>query len=308
MITVNEINYLNFGKCVAISNGAIEIYVTVDFGPRIIRCGFVGGENFMLEDRDFSLKMSVADSEFDDDTFYIRGGHRCWISPERAPRVRYPDNKRVSYEHIGSKVIFYQEKQEANEVEISLEIEMSENANEIIINHIVKNTSYWPKEYAVWPITVLNGGGLAYIPMNIVRRGLLPNRNIVFWPYAKITDERAVFGDRYISLRHDSSVEGAFKVGINQERPWAVYFHHGDMFLKKYLVIDGGKYTDFGSTFEAYTDSNVLELESLGELKTVDSGETNSHIEKWILYKDVTVPVNEDEMDKIKDKYNLEEV
>ncbi len=140
-----EINYGVFGKCVSLSNGQIEIYVTVDFGPRIIRCGFVGGENFLKEDTEFILKTDVKDSKFDDDTFYIRGGHRCWMSPEFAPRVTYPDNKPVSYTQSGSKVIFTQAEQEANEVQLILEIEMNEFENIVSIKHIITNTSYWAK-------------------------------------------------------------------------------------------------------------------------------------------------------------------
>ena len=37
-----------------ISNDAIELLVTLDFGPRIIRFSKVGGENLMMEDGAFS--------------------------------------------------------------------------------------------------------------------------------------------------------------------------------------------------------------------------------------------------------------
>ena len=42
MVNVNIIeNYKDYGKVVAITNGVIEAYVTVDIGPRIIRFGYV---------------------------------------------------------------------------------------------------------------------------------------------------------------------------------------------------------------------------------------------------------------------------
>ena len=40
----------NFGKCLEISNGEINAIITIDFGPRIIRYGFVDGENMLYED------------------------------------------------------------------------------------------------------------------------------------------------------------------------------------------------------------------------------------------------------------------
>ena len=306
MLNIKEIDYDVFGRCVSITNGVIEVYVTVDYGPRIIRCGFVGGENFLKEDKEFKLKMDVTESKFTDNTFYIRGGHRCWLSPEIAPRVRYPDNNPVEYVQGGNKVIFVQPEQEANEVRLTLEIEMKEDSNEIIINHKVTNTSYWPKEFSVWPITVMAPGGLAYVPLNILKRALAPNRNFALWSYSKVNDSRFNISDRYFSLKYDPSVLHGFKIGVMQERPWTAFFHHGDMFVKKYSVNPDGAYPDCNSTFEAYVDKNVLEIETLGELKLVQPCDSNSHIEKWLLFKDVPKPCCDDEMDEIALKYDLE--
>ena len=44
-MAVNEIQYSHYGRCCVISNGKVEVYVTLDVGPRIIRYGFAGGEN-----------------------------------------------------------------------------------------------------------------------------------------------------------------------------------------------------------------------------------------------------------------------
>ena len=47
MITKELINYKDFGNAVKISDGITEVIITVDIGPRIIRYGFVGGENLL---------------------------------------------------------------------------------------------------------------------------------------------------------------------------------------------------------------------------------------------------------------------
>jgi len=308
MINIKEINFDGFGKCVSVSNGVIEIYVTLDYGPRIIRCAFVDGENFLKEDKDLTVKLDVTQSKFKDNTFYIRGGHRCWLSPEVAPRVRYPDNNPIEYRQEGNKLIFIQPEQEANEVQFLLEIEMSEKDNEIILNHIMTNTSYWAKEYAVWPITVMAPNGLLYAPLNITKTALAPNRTFALWPYSKVNDPRFGITDKYFSLRYDSTVQNGFKIGVKQERSWAAFFHHGDMFVKKYIVNPKGLYTDGGSTFEAYVDRNVLEMETLGELRRVEPGEFNTHLEKWILFKNVPQPSDDDKMDEIAQKYDLENI
>ena len=44
-------DYKNYGKVLSLSNGVIEALVTVDVGPRIIRFGFVDGQNIMCDNR-----------------------------------------------------------------------------------------------------------------------------------------------------------------------------------------------------------------------------------------------------------------
>ena len=50
MIDIKETTYGQWGNCIRISNGSIELYATVDIGPRIIRFGKIGGGNVMFED------------------------------------------------------------------------------------------------------------------------------------------------------------------------------------------------------------------------------------------------------------------
>lgn len=306
MITVNELQYNSYGRCVCISNGTIEVYVTLDFGPRIIRCGFVGGENFMKEDNDFSIKIDLGNTKFNDNIFYNRGGHRCWMSPEAFPGSYYPDNKAISYEQKGDMVVFTQSEQEGNEVQLSFEITMSETSNSLEINHVFVNTSYWAKEFAVWPLTVVAPNGIEYIPQNIVSKGFLPNRNLAMWTYSSYNDPRLSLGDKYITVSQNPDIKEPFKLGLAQDRTWAAYFHHGDMFVKKYSTVEAKQYPDFGCTYETYTNGEILEMETLGHLKKVNPGEANSHKETWLLFKDVSVPANDFEMDQIADKYNLE--
>ena len=47
---VKEIHYHSFGKCVKISNGIIEVIVTIDLGPRIVAFGLVGEDNIFYEE------------------------------------------------------------------------------------------------------------------------------------------------------------------------------------------------------------------------------------------------------------------
>ena len=112
-VTVKEIDYSTFGKCLEISNGIVKVIATVDIGPRIINYSFVDGENIFFEDTnreivntDPQLEVFGKGSEF-----HIRGGHRLWISPEAKPKTYYPDNEPVAYEITDNGVILTPPKQ-----------------------------------------------------------------------------------------------------------------------------------------------------------------------------------------------------
>ena len=36
-ISIKEVNDINYGRCIDISNGIVDVSVTIDYGPRIIR-------------------------------------------------------------------------------------------------------------------------------------------------------------------------------------------------------------------------------------------------------------------------------
>ena len=43
-INTREISYKTFGRVLAVENGSIELYVTLDIGPRIIRYALAAGK------------------------------------------------------------------------------------------------------------------------------------------------------------------------------------------------------------------------------------------------------------------------
>jgi hypothetical protein len=68
-----------------LSNGAAEVVVTTDVGPRIIRYARAGGENMLAELPDAVTRTALGD-------WKAWGGHRLWHAPEGMPRSYAPDN------------------------------------------------------------------------------------------------------------------------------------------------------------------------------------------------------------------------
>ncbi|MEG2670341.1 MAG: hypothetical protein RR957_07720 [Oscillospiraceae bacterium] len=300
MITIKEINYKSYGKCLELSNGIIEVVATLDIGPRIIRFSKVGGENMFFEDlKDLGNQSKDAkafeDKFGDEGVWHSYGGHRLWVAPEALPRSYYPENAPIKYENIENGVRLLPPLQTWTQNKLEMEVIL--NGDSIDLNHKVFNMGAWPQKFAPWCITVLDQHGFEVIPIPDRPTGLLHNRKMSFWDYTKMNDERVYWGDKYITLRQDPTVERAFKFGIDSQHGFAAYFNHGDMLVKYFDIIDGAEYPDDGMCFETYTNPLIMEMESIGEFKVVEPGDFGFHHEKIRIIPDVKCPNYNDEVE-----------
>src|SRR5664279_5701904 len=87
---IETVDFGGWPNCIRLSNGEIELIATTDVGPRIIRLGFVGGQNLFHNYP--STLGRIGDREWNN-----YGGHRLWHAPEVFPRTYAPDN--VPVEH-----------------------------------------------------------------------------------------------------------------------------------------------------------------------------------------------------------------
>ena len=296
---IEKLNYGKWGECVRISNGEIELFATLDIGPRVIRFGYIGGDNIMCEDLETNAKESGA--EFDKrfgagSAWYIHGGHRLWTSPEAMPRSYYPDNEKVDCQINGNTVILTPPPQKWTQLQMSMEITMSDNSNDVTLKHNITNIGAWEVELAAWTLSVLAAGGMEIIPQPTRDTGLLGNRVLALWPYTNMADERVYWGDKFITLKQDVNATQPFKFGINSEHAWAAYILGDNMFIKRFDVNENGNYPDGGMSFETYTNFFMLEMETLSELKKIKTDETIEHMEYWSMRRGVSKPRTEAEI------------
>lgn len=285
-VTAKLTEYKNFGNCIELSNGEIKLLVTIDVGPRVINYSFVDGENMMFEDGE--RVFSAGGPEFDvygGGTWYIYGGHRLWTSPEGMPKSYYPDNDPVPYELIDGGVILSPAPQKWNQYQYEITIVMNEEGG-VTLTHKVKNVAAWDVTLAPWTLTVLSPGGMEIVPQPVKDTGLLGNRLLALWPYTKLMDERVTWGNKYITLKQKPGHPDKFKFGLNSEHGFAMYFNHGDLFIKQYTPVENGTYPDGGMSFETFTNDLFLEMEALGEIKTIAPGKALTLTEKWSLFKE----------------------
>jgi hypothetical protein len=136
-----------------------------------------------------------------------------------------------------------------------------------------------PIEIAPWAITQLRLGSMAVLPQ-AVSEGLAPNRNLVFWPYSHVKDERLEVYDDLILL-HGRASQQAFKIGTCIRAGWMASLSGDALFVKSFVLDDSRQYPDMGCNAEAYVRDSCLELESLGPLTRLQPGGTMVHKETW---------------------------
>jgi hypothetical protein len=68
------------------------------------------------------------------------------------------------------------------------------------------------------------------------------------------------------------------------------------LFIKRFAYVEGGRYPDYNSSLEIFTNDRMLELETLGPLTALQPGSVVTHEERWELHRDVDLAFSEDEV------------
>lgn len=271
------VDYKNYGKCALFERNGVQVMVTLDVGPRIIRFG-TAELNFLNEDLDRNVSNGgdYFDENFGKGTrWYLYGGHRVWKSPEDWETYT-PDNGPVEYEaseYGGSFVC-----RAAKRFDYTLEVLLDEKGG-LTVKNKIGNKSSAPAELAVWGLTVAAKGGTLVLPLNEPADELNPVQNVVYWPYDDLVDERLKVGKKYLTLKQTSR-ENAIKVGTFAKKGRAYYILGGKA-MKWECLPEKGVYGDFWCNFESYTNNHILEVEWLSPLKELPAGGEVSMTEKW---------------------------
>lgn len=291
-IKVQKISYGGWDNCVQITNGIVDLIVTTDVGPRIIRYGFPCRENVMCE-VESTLGLTGGDE------WRIYGGHRLWHSPESKTRTYEPDNKPVAWEETPEGIKTMQDAEVLSKIKKEMEISLGPGSSRVRIIHRLINKGVWPLDLSVWSISAMAAGGKEIIPQSRQETGLLPDRVISLWPYTSLGDSRVRWGDKYIVLKHDQAIKHAFKIGIPNNEGWAAYFNHDQLFIKYCKHKMNAPYPDFGVSYETYANDFMLEMETLSPLTMLKPDDCIEHMEEWELLDRIPMPSdNEGDIEK----------
>jgi hypothetical protein len=281
-------------NCYRLANDKVELIVTADVGPRIIRFGFLGRENMFGE-----IKGQLGTTK--SDSWMIFGGHRLWHSPEAA-RTYYPDFEPVLVQEIEDGLVVTQKPEPTTGIQKQMEIRMSPDRPEVQVKHTLINHNVWPVETAPWSLSVMDVGGTAIVPLP--PRGSHPESMtstsvLSIWPYTDLSDPRWGLGFRFVLLKQDSHNTVPQKIGVFNSEGWAAYANHNALFVKQTPLQFDGIYPDLGVNFELFTNEMILEVESLGPLEMIPPKGTIDHFEYWTLHDNVSQPQNDEDVEKL---------
>ena len=284
---IKKITFQGWKNCIELTHGEFRIVVTTEVGPRIVGAFLGKGENLLYLD-----KKLLGTSNQKVWTNY--GGHRIWHAPEDSVRSYCPDTRRVVMAELrDGGVSFMAPREELTGIVKTINV-YPEGDNSFRIEHQIRNEGLWDIEAAAWGITQLMPGGTAILPMNHGPEGLVPNRSVNFWPYAKPTDSRFVLGNEFVLVKQ--TAKGApTKIGLNSAEGWCAYVNKNVVFVKQFEYFDENEYPDLGSSIEVYTEGGYLELETLGPLAILEPGDEVTHSEYWTAAEIEPTELNNDE-------------
>ena len=298
------VEYRGWKNNLLLSNGDVELIVTLDVGPRVICYRLPGGFNVM---KNYDAQMGgTGEAEWQ-----IRGGHRFWLAPEDLTRTYFPDNRPVKYEEIGTHAArITSPPEEEYGVQKTMELRLGNRGTRVEVLLKVTNTGKQATELAPWGPTVLAPGGVEIIPLPPKKPHPLhpknakspadyaPNQELILWPYFDFADTRWTFGNRYIFLRQDVN-KGPTKIGLAHRMGWVAYLNSGVLFVKRFDYREGAVYPDMGTRYQTFSYQEMLEMETVGELETLKPGESAELKESWELHGGVPEVRTEDEVDRV---------
>jgi hypothetical protein len=286
-------SYSGWKNCLRLANSEVELIATLDAGPRIIRFGFCGGQNEFTE---FPEQAGLSGEH----SFHPYGGHRFWVAPEVQGWTNHPDNAPVEWEEHANSIILTAPVEDGTKLQKQIAIHLDAKRNHVQIIHTITNFSTTKLKLAPWAVSIMAPGGKLIVPQEPFTphsKSNSPARPLVLWSYTEMQDPRWLWGNRFIQLKQDSSINTVQKFGACITQGWAAYANADHVFIKRFPHRTHAAYPDFGCNGEFFTNKRMLEMGSLGPLVTLKPEESISHQEDWYLFQDILLGGHENDID-----------
>ena len=226
-----------------------------------------------------------------------------WKAPEDPVATWTPDNVPIEIIPTPTGLVARAPVEPLTMLQKEIEVSMAPSGTEVTVSHRITNHSLFSVEFAPWVLTMMAPGGTAitgFPPRGRHPINLEATNPLVMWAYTNLADKRWTFTKKYLALHQDPNNSEAQKLGTFNRDTWAVYLLNGEAFVKRATADPAKTYTDFGCSFETFTNNEFLEIETLGPLTKVSPGQTVTQVEHWSLHRNVRVPaLIDDDIDRV---------
>lgn len=281
MTEIKSVEYGGWPNCTQMSNGIIDLIITRDVGPRVIRLGLVGQPNEFYEDPQTLGAMGDSD-------WHIYGGHRLWHAPEHLQRTYHADNHPVTVEQSGDHLTVTQPVEPNTGMVKQMEFGMAADRAHVRVVHRLTNTNLWDVQAAPWALSVMAAGGKVVFPLpprGSHSENLLPASTLTLWAYTNMADPRWYWGERFIMLSQADAPPQ--KIGASIPDGWSAFLRDGRAVIKRFAYDPNATYPDHHCNFETFTNEVMQEVETLGAYVTIPAGDSVEHVEDWYLFDNV---------------------
>src|SRR5437016_11060759 len=147
-VKVQKTEYKGWKNCYRVSNGEVELIVTTDVGPRVIRYGFVGGQNLFKE---FTEQIGKSGES----AWQARGGHRLWMAPEDAVLTYALDNTHIQAQVKNDVIELTGNVEKETVFQKQITIRLAATGSAVEVTHRITNKGVRPREFAPWTLTMM---------------------------------------------------------------------------------------------------------------------------------------------------------
>jgi hypothetical protein len=239
-------------RCVA---GELELVIGVSAGPRIISLRRGDGPNLLYRDH----------TDFRVGDWRIYGGHRLTVAPEGNGSY-LADNEPCLVEQAANR-LSVTASPAADNLRRTLIISANEAGFDVC--HEIENQGADTWTGAAWAITCVPHAGGVVAPLG--------SRTIRRWPGGSETPWH--IGPRFVHLQPDAS---RGKIGWYRDKPWVASLQAGGtLVIHAPDAASADRCADNGCNIELFTCADFAELETLGELVTLQPGQKTQHRQVW---------------------------
>ena len=237
------------------------------------------GINLFAETPDFNFDTARG-------KYYLRGGHRLWVSPESWDITYALEHQDIQCDRLENGIVLKQNGTSACNLSKEIRVEMDVHESRIRLTESIRNDTSMLLTCSPWGLSMMAPGGTAIAPLRTASEqpgGLLPDRNLVLWPYTHLTDPRLDLRDSVVMI-HSNDRREALKIGIRSPQGWLAYLYHGLAFVIHSVYQDAVTYPDYGCNMEVYTNGVFVELEILAGLSDLAPGHQVTLKEEWEVF------------------------